>query len=391
MEEENLESLKKFLLDIDCLEPLEKWAGKFNLFDVLKISHTEIRHSNMLAWLLSPNEKHGFGDKILKGFVQYVIKYNSDTKDSFPLLLMDYSDFIIQREWNHIDLIAISEKSKFILCIENKIDSGEHDNQLQRYQKTIEEYYPEYNKNYIFLSPEGIEASEHEHWISMSYKDVLDIIEKNKTQLEVSADIKFLIENYVEIIRRDIMKKDEVEKICREIYFKHKKALDLIYENRPDKAFELSEIIKKWAKEKQEQNKLIFDSEHTNKTYTRFRTTEMDNVIPFSDKPDSAWGTKNHYFYEVQNDGKKVFMKFVVNSDNATKAQKELFENINNYYPTKNTGKNWHYRVHFSTDKIKIYDDDEIDESEMKNQLDKAFIKIQKFEKQLISKRIIKQ
>ena len=45
----NEEALKKFLLDIDCLNELLPWAGKFNLFDVLRISRTEIRHSNMLA------------------------------------------------------------------------------------------------------------------------------------------------------------------------------------------------------------------------------------------------------------------------------------------------------------------------------------------------------
>ena len=119
--EDNEKAIKEFLLDIGCLEPLEKWSEKFNLFDVLKISRTEIRHSNMLAWLLSPNENHGFGDKILQGFIQYVIKYNADIENAISLLLMDYSDFIIQREWKHIDLIAISEESKFILCIENKI------------------------------------------------------------------------------------------------------------------------------------------------------------------------------------------------------------------------------------------------------------------------------
>ena len=151
--EDNEKAIKEFLLDIGCLEPLEKWSEKFNLFDVLKISRTEIRHSNMLAWLLSPNENHGFGDKILQGFIQYVIKYNADIENAISLLLMDYSDFIIQREWKHIDLIAISEESKFILCIENKIDSGEHNNQLKRYRETIEEYYPEYKKKiYFFIS-----------------------------------------------------------------------------------------------------------------------------------------------------------------------------------------------------------------------------------------------
>ena len=66
-------ALKKFLLDISCLDQLSEWTKKFNLFNVLKISRAEIRHSNVLAWMLNPNENHGFGDSILRGFIQYAV------------------------------------------------------------------------------------------------------------------------------------------------------------------------------------------------------------------------------------------------------------------------------------------------------------------------------
>ena len=36
-------ALKEFLLDIECLDPLAEWTSKFNLFDILKITKTEIR------------------------------------------------------------------------------------------------------------------------------------------------------------------------------------------------------------------------------------------------------------------------------------------------------------------------------------------------------------
>ena len=62
----NEEALQDFLLDIECLNELQPWTGHFNLFDVLKISRTEIRHSNMLGWLLNPNENHGMGDAFLR-------------------------------------------------------------------------------------------------------------------------------------------------------------------------------------------------------------------------------------------------------------------------------------------------------------------------------------
>lgn len=145
-EQDGAKALKEFLLDIECLDPLSEWTSKFNMFDILKITKTEIRHSNMLSWLLSPNENHGLGDSIIRGFIQYVVTTFPDDTDIFDTLLMDCYDFVIQREWHNIDILAVSNNAKFVLCIENKIYSGEHDNQLARYRKIIEDTYPDYNK-----------------------------------------------------------------------------------------------------------------------------------------------------------------------------------------------------------------------------------------------------
>ena len=75
---ESFLSLTEFLLDIDCLDELTRKASKINIFDVLKISRTEIRHSNMLDWLLDPNENHGFGDAVLRRFIQFAAPQNEE-------------------------------------------------------------------------------------------------------------------------------------------------------------------------------------------------------------------------------------------------------------------------------------------------------------------------
>lgn len=41
---------------------------RFNPFDVLRYADYEIRHSNVLAWLLQPNETHGIGDAFIRAF-----------------------------------------------------------------------------------------------------------------------------------------------------------------------------------------------------------------------------------------------------------------------------------------------------------------------------------
>ena len=71
MNEEQKKILEEFLLDIDILDKLDGYMNKFNVFDVLRISKMEIRHSNMLAWLLNPKETHGLGDTFLRKFLQH--------------------------------------------------------------------------------------------------------------------------------------------------------------------------------------------------------------------------------------------------------------------------------------------------------------------------------
>src|SRR5699024_8160472 len=110
----------------------------FNAFETLVIVNTEIRQSNVIAWLLHPNENHGLGDTYLKKFVQHVF-YNAQhtyTNTGLTLIdisLMNYNDFIVRREWQDIDVLAISESNKLVVAIENKVWSKESKHQLKKY------------------------------------------------------------------------------------------------------------------------------------------------------------------------------------------------------------------------------------------------------------------
>lgn len=116
-----------------------------------------------------------------------------------------------------------------MLCIENKIDSGEHDNQLVRYRHTIERTFPSYRHVFLYLSPQGIEASDNQYWVSMSYSSLLTIIDKTIKQTELLPDVSLIISNYMDIIRRDIVGDERLARICEQIYAKHGRALDLIF------------------------------------------------------------------------------------------------------------------------------------------------------------------
>ena len=124
--------LEDFLLHIDCLNSLKPWLDNFNIFDVLKLSRTEIRHSNMISWLLNPLDSHGLGDSFLRALIRIIIR-NGTYGDIEPIELMttNLNDLVVLREWENIDIFLYT--NEFAIAIENKVDSGEHDNQLEKY------------------------------------------------------------------------------------------------------------------------------------------------------------------------------------------------------------------------------------------------------------------
>lgn len=378
-QKDDAKALKEFLLDIECLDPLSEWTSKLNLFDILRISRVEIRHSNMLSWLLNPNENHGLGDSVLRGFIQYVVTTFIDDSDIFNILLMNCHDFSIYREWHHIDLLAVSKEEKFVLCIENKIDTGEHDNQLKRYRSIVEETYPDYKRIYIYLSPEGVEASEADCWCAMSYQDVLNIIDSCRKKRQLIPDAELLINNYIDTIRRDIVGDERLVQICKDIYAKHQKALDLIFENKPDRASDLAEIFRSWATQKMQNGELEVILDKCNKTYTRFKTKTMSELLPDAEEALSGWNTKNHYFYEIcNNQGKQFLMQLSFSSKNISDELREMCNKINVYYPSKQQKENWQWRTPFSTKHVKV--DEEISEDKIFEQLNKKFDEIKSFE-----------
>lgn len=360
------QALQDFLLDIDCLNTLSKWTSRFNVFDVLRIARTEIRHSNMLAWLLDPSENHGLNDQVLKGMLRYVVRSADEGQPVFRVLTMDLDDFTILREWRNIDIVAVSPKQKFVLCIENKIDAGEHGKQLENYAIAIEEEFPstqDYDKRFIYLTPNGADSSMPELWKPMGYTEVLSILEPVIDNAPLADGARMLINDYLEIIRRDIVEDQELSDICKNIYEKHRVALDLIFDNRPDKAYNLAEVFRKWAKEKADAGDIEFDPKHSNKSYTRFRTPFMSQLFP--DEPDtvSGWGVPNHYFWEIYQDrGESFRLMLSFSSKNISPDQKALVEEIvsiceRDKIKNRNAQKlnpNWEWRTQFSVKSAKV-------------------------------------
>ncbi len=139
-------ALDAFLVDNQELEQLTARLSAFNLFNVLRIDHVEIRHSNVLAWLLTPGESHGLGPTFLRRFLSRLLMENDGAAISLSpaqVELMSFNDVEVLREWQNIDILAHSQAGGWRLLIENKIHSGEGKGQPLRYLDRVQRDSPD--------------------------------------------------------------------------------------------------------------------------------------------------------------------------------------------------------------------------------------------------------
>ena len=229
-------ALERFVVENDELLELEERIGRFNIFDALGVARAEIRHSNFLAWLLDPGESHGQGDLFLKAVLMDMLKKaGPELRPLSPVEIdgVTLGGVEIRREWRHIDLLIACDSPRFVVAIENKVDSGEHGDQLSRYEDAVREFAePGCRPLFVFLTPEGEDASDAD-WVSYSYADLHRILARaaSVNRGSLGHDVEVFLEHYLRLIGSRFMDDPKILELCRHIYKTHRQAIDLIVEN----------------------------------------------------------------------------------------------------------------------------------------------------------------
>ena len=297
-EELDIEALERFIYKNDELATLESLSNKFNVFNALKISNREIRHSIFLAWLLDPLESHNLGDRIISELIQ-TINYISKSQGSKSISIFEadscsFEDIEVRREWKNIDLLLIDNNRSRFWLIENKIYSGEHSNQLKRYKEIANREFSNYEGFYFYLTIDGYYSSDDDY-VPISYSLISEVIEKVilNSNGYIDNDVKLFVRHYNDMLKTQIMEESEIQKICKDIYKKHKHALDLIYQYKPDELMNIKEILVDYIN-----RNIDLILEDTNKAYIRFIPKAMD-IIP---KAGEAWLKSNRILvFELRN------------------------------------------------------------------------------------------
>ena len=287
---------------------METILDRFNLFESLDLVRQEIRHSAFLRWLLDPAETHGQGDYWLRQILWQVIKAGEGIWDNAPSLFdldgWDLGQAEVRKEWQHIDILILDEGNKFVCAIENKVDSGEAPGQLERYREILNREFGGYRRAFVFLTISGYppDPPADETWAPMSYSVLASTIESalRRRESQISDEIKLFIQQYLDIVRRHIVEESEVQELCRRLYENHRRALEFIFENRPDRAGEVSQVVQGYIRSRE-------DLIHTNssKTYISFLPRSMD-ILPHEGTRDES---KRILYWLLENEDERVRFK----------------------------------------------------------------------------------
>lgn len=243
---ENIEDYKKFLEEFkQCYEKYEKKLEKlkkqgesdYNIFNALYSNSNEVRHTMFLQSFLDPEGLHYQKDFFLSAFVEAC---------ELKKIGLETSKAKVVREYKNID-IYITDENKHII-IENKIWTGDHDEQIARYIQAIVDEQDEQDEIYerilvLYLTPfdteikslGGIDEVGKDYlklgqnqvaFRHISYKnEILKWIEKikNKTENLPCKELFVLFCQYEKVIKNIVNKGDEManaglKELIREYY-----------------------------------------------------------------------------------------------------------------------------------------------------------------------------
>lgn len=313
-------ALTELVMDCPELSQLEALLSQFNIFRVLRADRDEVRHSNLLAWLFRPNESHGLGDTFFRRWLMRVLR---DATSNPPLPpgwispiavdVLDIDHVEVHRELEYIDLVLAVHRTNgrpWIICIENKVESMQHSNQLARYHASIERRFADAERRiYVFLTKYG-EGPAHSDFLESSYEEIVQVLNECLAARHdaIGQGPSLLLQHYRQLLVEDFMDQNETVKLARQIYLRHKKALDFILENKVDPIYEASNALDAVLRRRAGELGIIVD--RLDKGWVRFLPFAWD--VP-ANRGGTAWGSNSRYLLcEVSLWGKKAELQITV-------------------------------------------------------------------------------
>ncbi len=347
-----------------------KHKNRFNVFDTLTRHHLEELHSNFIAYLLNPKEKHDFGTDFLEFFIEIVQEtavLHEETNDKIILpeiYLENLSKTSIKRElsiqeYGRLDIFI--ENPDFNIVIENKIRDTSKGNQIERYVK----YCEKQKKSFwvFYLTPEGDAAgsANGKTYYRISYRDTIlkwlkKCIEhcKEKNAPKVQHGIEFyddilqknilnIIDNQLLMNIKDLLKTNDDAKEILKHWGEIKLAVEA-YEKELQ-----AEFFTKVYKKLQEKNKLLLNRT-SDITYILTKDKKIGSKgFQFEDATYDRLPNKRTACFVVEHDYNQIWFSIVgfdpTNDKDKVDFVKECMRDKLPYDLL--SGPHWHVHKHF--------------------------------------------
>lgn len=160
--------------------------------NIFRLATKELSQDGFFTWLLQwADNDHIQHDQYL----------NETAKDFVRLLLGNGSDFLINkvvagRQWNNIDIWA-EINDEYFIGIEDKTNTGEHSEQLERYKEIATNHYKDKNHKLVFVylktgneSLSTLKKIIEKGYSTVDRKTVLSVLNKRPVTNEIFNDFK---------------------------------------------------------------------------------------------------------------------------------------------------------------------------------------------------------
>lgn len=346
----DIDIVKNFIFDEKVQKLFENINNNlldFNILEIMEMGKQEIKHSNILGWLLEDAE-HNLEYKILDDFLKKVININEiEELKNYIYLSKHKRDIVVFREKDNIDLLIVDEANKIIFVIENKIFAyerinGEDGGQLNKYENIINSKYSnEYKKYFIFLTIDLNEPSK-DNWLKASHEMIVETLIEILKNRDISLKTRIIFESYIDTLKRNgIVEDKNLKELCLQIWENpnYRKAIDILNNYKPDIFNQISEYLQKKLIENYS-NLIILDD--STKAYIRF----SDNCwLCDEQKQGESWtSNKNVLLYELQNGTYGLNLKLIIGPSKNEDFRIKLFEMAKEhkkFKPGNNLSRKW--------------------------------------------------
>ncbi len=210
--------LDQMIAESSEFKKLSSSLSGFNLWELFDIETAETFNEKMLLWLLNENESHNLGDFFLRRWLILILHkdLNSQHRYKRPLnaLNIEYARVVdssiesqkmiqINGRTRYLDLfidLKTLRQEDWVIIIEIKVGTHDHENQLSDYRQWLKETYPNHKKLTIFLYDENLKQQlpddEDRYWPKTTFSDVRNVIKEALN--EKKGLIPFREESFIE-------------------------------------------------------------------------------------------------------------------------------------------------------------------------------------------------